>query len=266
MPATHRNRLVTAISNTPGGAGDLTIAAAASGYRTFAAADDGLSFDVSIVDGTAWEIRTGCVYTHAGTSLARGTLEDSSTGSAITLTSAAVVTVAMSAGFGNVLENIARNAGYVLAGNSGASQTLTLNAWNRLKGSSESGVFDVQTTDERGWWDATIARFQPTLAGKYLFSFSTVANFSTLGVGSVIAATAIHKNGAALGRGTRSEFYNSTASAGTAGGSYSSLIVQMNGSTDYLEPWIYVGAASGSVVTIASVATAHSLTAIYLGV
>jgi hypothetical protein len=104
MPVTHRNRLVTAISNTPGSTGALTIAAAASGYRTFGAADDGLSFDVSIVDGTAWEIRTGCVYTHAGTSLARGTLEDSSTGAGIALTSAAVVTVTMSAGMGNALE------------------------------------------------------------------------------------------------------------------------------------------------------------------
>jgi len=104
MPSTHRNRLVTAISNTPGAAGALTIAAAASGYRTFGAADDGLSFDVSIIDGTAWEIRTGCVYTHSGTSLSRGTLEDSSTGSAIALTSSAVLTVTMTASFGNAAE------------------------------------------------------------------------------------------------------------------------------------------------------------------
>lgn len=104
MTTTHRNRLLTAISNTPGAAGALTIAAASSGYRTFAAGDDGLSFDVSIVDGTSWEIRTGCVYTHAGTSLSRGTLEDSSTGSAITLTSAAVVTVTATASLANALE------------------------------------------------------------------------------------------------------------------------------------------------------------------
>lgn len=95
--STYRNKLVTAISNAPGLSGALTIAAAASGYRTFGAGDDGLSFDVSITDGTAWEIRTGCVYTHAGTSLARGTLEDSSTGSAIALSAAAVVTLALSA-------------------------------------------------------------------------------------------------------------------------------------------------------------------------
>jgi len=104
MTTTHRNRLVTTISNTPGGAGALTISTAQSGYRTFTAADDGLSFDVSIVDGTAWEIRTGCVYTHAGTSLSRGTLEDSSTGSAITLTSAAVVTDSLTAGLATNIE------------------------------------------------------------------------------------------------------------------------------------------------------------------
>lgn len=111
MPATHRNRLVTAISNTPSTTGALTIAAAASGYRTFGAGDNGLSFDVSIVDGTDWEIRTGCVYTHSGTSLARGTMEDSSTGSAISLTSAAVVTVTMSAGMGNSTEMVAQVLG-----------------------------------------------------------------------------------------------------------------------------------------------------------
>jgi hypothetical protein len=100
MPVTHKNRLRTTISNTPGGAGALTISTASSGYRTFAAGDDGLTFDVVITDGTAWEVRTDCTYTHSGTSLSRGTLEDSSTGSAITLTSAAVVTVTASAGWG----------------------------------------------------------------------------------------------------------------------------------------------------------------------
>lgn len=105
MPSTHRNRLVTAISNTPGTSGALTIAAAASGYRTFEAGDNGLSFDVSIIDGTSWEIRTGCVYTHSGTSLARGTLEDSSTGADIALTSAAIVTVTLSAALGNRIES-----------------------------------------------------------------------------------------------------------------------------------------------------------------
>lgn len=265
MPATHRNRLVTAISNAPGTTGALTIAAAASGYRTFGAGDNGLSFDVSIVDGTAWEIRTGCVYTHSGTSLARGTREDSSTGADISLTSSAVVTVTMSAGMGNVLENVARNAGYVYATNSGASQTLTNSAWNRLKGSSESGVFDAQTADERGWWDATIARFQPTISGKYLFAFSTLAAFTVNAAGVITCAAAVYKNGAALLRGTRFEYYESRTTGTPNGGSMAYGIIELNGSTDYLEPWLYVTGPVTAVSTSPSLAAAHSLTAIYLG-
>ncbi len=104
MPVSHRNRLVSTISNSPGTSGALTISAAQSGYRTFVSGDDGLTFDVAIVDGTAWEVRTGCTYTHSGTSLSRGTLEDSSTGSAINLTSAAIVTATPTAGLFNAVE------------------------------------------------------------------------------------------------------------------------------------------------------------------
>ena len=97
--ATHINRLRCAISNAPGSAGDLTIAAAASGHRAFVAAQDGKSFDVVLTDGTAWEVRTGCVYTHSTTTLTRGTLADSSTGSAIALTATTLVTVGPVAGW-----------------------------------------------------------------------------------------------------------------------------------------------------------------------
>ena len=93
------NRAYFTISNTPGAAGDLTVSSAVAGpYRTLAAAHDGVAFDVAIVDGNAWEVRTDCTYTHAGTTLGRGTLEDSSTGSAITLTSSAVVMIVHTAG------------------------------------------------------------------------------------------------------------------------------------------------------------------------
>lgn len=97
MPDTFINRLQCAITNAPGTAGALTVGAAASGCRTFGAAQNGLTFTVTITDGTAWEVRSGCTYTHAGTSLSRGVLVDSSTGSAISLTSAATVILALSA-------------------------------------------------------------------------------------------------------------------------------------------------------------------------
>lgn len=93
MSANNRNRLKTTVSAVASsGLGAFTISTASSGYRTFVSGDDGLTFDgVLITEGTAWEVRDGCVYTHSGTSLSRGTLMDSSTGSAIAFTSAAVV-------------------------------------------------------------------------------------------------------------------------------------------------------------------------------
>lgn len=98
MATKYQNRLQTTVSAVASaGLGAFTISAASSGYISFVAGDDGLSFDISVVEGTAWEIRTSCVYTHSGTSLARGTLESSSTGSAIAFTAAAIVTATPSA-------------------------------------------------------------------------------------------------------------------------------------------------------------------------
>jgi hypothetical protein len=106
MPVTHKNRVRTTVSAVASaGLGAFTISTASSGYRSFVAGDDGKTFDVLITEGTTWEVRTGCTYTHSGTSLARGTLEDSSTGSAIAFTSAAIVTVTATAAFGNSAEN-----------------------------------------------------------------------------------------------------------------------------------------------------------------
>lgn len=97
MP-THRNLIQASISNAPGTSGAFTINAAASEYLSFVAGDDGLGFDVMISEtGVGKEVRTGCVYTHSGTTLSRGTLESSTTGAALNFTSAAVVHVVLAA-------------------------------------------------------------------------------------------------------------------------------------------------------------------------
>ena len=108
----YRNRLVTTISAVAAaGLGAFTVGPAQSGYVTFSAGDDGLAFDVSVVEGTAWEVRTGCVYTHSGTTLSRGTLESSSTGSAIAFTAAAVLTVTMAASTGDAIKALVSGGG-----------------------------------------------------------------------------------------------------------------------------------------------------------
>ncbi len=90
-----KNRIGIASATT--GTGTITLGAAESGYQAFAAGDDGQSFDLVIEDGSAWEVARDCVYTHSGTTITRGTLEASSTGSALSLTGAAKVYVTRTA-------------------------------------------------------------------------------------------------------------------------------------------------------------------------
>jgi len=96
MPTpSYKNRIGIASATT--GTGTQTLGAAESGYQAFAAGDDGKSFDVVIEDGSAWEVALECLYTHSGTTLTRGTLEASSTGSALSLTGSQKVYVTRSA-------------------------------------------------------------------------------------------------------------------------------------------------------------------------
>jgi hypothetical protein len=78
------------VSGTPG-TGTITLGSAASGFQSFAAAGvvDQETISYSVQDGALWEVGRG-VYTASGTTLSRGLLYSSS-GSAVSLTSAAMV-------------------------------------------------------------------------------------------------------------------------------------------------------------------------------
>lgn len=227
---TQVNRLKCGISNAPGAAGDLTIGSAASGYRTFDATHNGLSFDCLFLDGTAWEVRTGCVYTHSGASLSRGTLEDSSTGSAISLSSSSAVVVTATAGWGQKLDRLLGKP--VMVTNDGSTtQSFGPTVWTKVT------AINSEVTDEQGWWDNTNKRFQPTVAGVY-----------SVGYGLTITALAdgqeliwsLYKNGSDHRRISRQ---TSAAANAILMGSGSTLI-EMNGTTDYVEAYLYNGGAN----------------------
>jgi hypothetical protein len=94
---TTKNKLRFSISNAPGTSGDLVQSTTFTGYVGLVPADDTKQFSIHIEEGDNWEVRTGCVYTSSSTTLSRGTLDSSSTGSAINFTSNAIVSGVVSA-------------------------------------------------------------------------------------------------------------------------------------------------------------------------
>jgi hypothetical protein len=101
----HKNRVKMTVAGTYG-TGTVTLGSASTAYQSFASAyGANATVDVLYTDASnAWGIERDCAYTHSVTTLGRGTYEASSTGGNLSLTSAAVVSVILSAGKGNNIE------------------------------------------------------------------------------------------------------------------------------------------------------------------
>jgi hypothetical protein len=104
MAESSANRVRFTLANNPGASGDLIVDNAAAKYKRLGAAHDGATDTYLIEQGSAWEIRSGCTYTHGTSTLSRGTLEESSTGAAVAFTSAAIVSLVTS---GTMLKRLA---------------------------------------------------------------------------------------------------------------------------------------------------------------
>lgn len=101
---TSLNRRWFNVASAPG-SGDVACGSALAGFLGLGAAQNGQTFDgVTFIDGSAWEVRNGCTYTHGTTTLSRGTLEESSTGSAISLSASTTVMLSVSAETMNLLD------------------------------------------------------------------------------------------------------------------------------------------------------------------
>lgn len=110
MADTNINRIRQYVASAPG-TGSAVLGAAVDGFRALGSGQNGQTFSVLFVDGLAWEIATGCTYTNGTTTLTRGTLEDSSTGSRLTLSADTNISIIAPASQGD-----AWDAGALLAG------------------------------------------------------------------------------------------------------------------------------------------------------
>lgn len=110
-----------------------------------------------------------------------------------------------------------------------ANQTITSSTWTKVACNTEE--FDTANAFD----STTNYRFTPQVAGYYQVNAMVTAN----GGGTTAACSAIYKNGSATKYGA---FVTSTSP-----GCPASAIVFLNGSTDYIEMYAYIVAATPSV-------------------
>lgn len=97
---------------------------------------------------------------------------------------------------------------------------------------STKAVFNSNYFNVNSGWDATNNWFKPTVAGYYQINFQ-IGNNS----GSYYKIATLKKNGSVWFSGTRTDAAQSFISTG-------STVVYLNGSTDYLELYGYVGSGA----------------------
>lgn len=85
----------------------------------------------------------------------------------------------------------------------------------------------TESFDSHGWYDTSTYRYTPLLPGKYLFTWA--ATISSLAA-TAVCISFLYKNGASVARG--SQVVNGGTGDNISVGSY---LVDMNGSTDYVD-------------------------------
>lgn len=153
------------------------------------------------------------------------------TSGAITVTVPAVAgtnTITLPAATGTVLVSGNQPA---FAANPSNNQGLGLGAWTKV-------VLDVEQFDTNSNFASN--RFTPTVAGYYQIN-AVLQFFATSGL--TVNAAAIYKNGSIV-------TYTNCSSAASFGSAAVSSIIQMNGTTDYIEFYAYI--VSGVSVGVSS--------------
>jgi len=147
------------------------------------------------------------------------------TGTIVSTGSSAVVTQAM-------LASNVTSSGPAFSVYLSSNQTITANTFTKVALNAE--LFDTASAFD----STTNYRFQPAVAGYYMFSFA-ISGFSSTAPTRQIAA--IYKNGSIYAYGS-----DDVISSGISTGPGTALI-SLNGSTDYVELYTYITATTAVI-------------------
>lgn len=233
MPIVHKSRVKETASNKPNASTAFNLlSSAATGFRTFAAAlSNADQCPYHATNGTDWESGIGTFATGSPATLARTVVLESSTGSAINWSAGADVTVWIEwpAEYANRIQN----NGYLSVTTDGTtSQSLSGSALSKI-----SSAFANESTDPNGWWDHTNKRFQPTRPGLYFIQSWVQLKSVTAGVYQLF----FYKNGATDTAGQTNQASGSSWPASTV-----ETQIYMNGTTDYIEVYMWCDSAANT--------------------
>ena len=128
--------------------------------------------------------------------------------------------------------NRSRPVGLFSVHRNGTNQSFGATGYQKIQ-------FTTEVVDADGWFDnATNYRYTPLEPGYYLFSANTYAQGAMV---ANIPNVKLLKNGTDEKAGSAIDF---TSAVISAGGSSVSCVVPMNGSTDYIEFFVYIANAS----------------------
>lgn len=123
-----------------------------------------------------------------------------------------------------------------------SSNIVTANLTTNQTISASDVVINFTSTDDpKGWFDNSTHKFQPTIAGYYNISYSVLWGIGTVTTGQQMN-TQIHLNGSGL---YISQSVVNTSVPFTQSGS---IIVYLNGITDYITITGYSSSTSGSQI------------------
>ena len=194
-----------------------------------------------VINGVVQQPGSGKAYTASGTTL--------------TLSSATVSGDVMYAVYlGRALQTVNPPSGSVgtaqLADSSVTSAKLGTGATNtpafRAYASSDQAPtatvitkaqLNTENYDTDSAYDTSTYRFTPQVSGKYAFYFLATDNYTTSAASDVIAY--IYKNGSSIAK------YTNSAKGGNYGSNFLSTVVDMNGSSDYVEFFLYHASGGG---------------------